>query len=229
MNLKDKVVVITGGSKGLGKSLASLFVKEGSVVVISSHNQNDLENTAKEINVKAIVADITKEQEVKDLAEQVVKDYGRIDIWINNAGIWLPRVSIEELNWERAHQLMEVNLFGTVFGSKNALIQMRKQGSGSIVNIISTSGLNGKAGGSAYCASKYAVVGFTNSLREETKETNIKVISIYPGGMRTNFFDEKKPTEFEEYMDPKDVAGKIIENLKKENQETELVIKRPTA
>ena len=148
MNLKDKVVVITGGSKGLGKSLASLFVKEGSVVVISSHNQNDLENTAKEINVKAIVADITKEQEVKDLAEQVVKDYGRIDIWINNAGIWLPRVSIEELNWERAHQLMEVNLFGTVFGSKNALIQMRKQGSGSIVNIISTSGLNGKAGGS---------------------------------------------------------------------------------
>jgi short-subunit dehydrogenase len=121
---------------------------------------------------------------------------------------------------------MEVNLFGTVYGSKIALIEMRKQGFGTILNIISTSALSGRPDSSAYCASKYAADGFTESMREEVKGTNIKVLSVYPGGMKTGLFDEKKPDEYVDYMDPSFVAGEVIENLKKGTPEEELVLKR---
>lgn len=228
MELKDKVVVITGGSKGLGKALASLFIKGGSTVVISSHNKDQLEKTAKEINATAIVADVTKENEVKNLAKRVVTDFKRIDIWVNNAGVRIPQTSIEKVDTKRFHQMMEINLFGVVFGSKYSMIQMKKQEEGGIIiTILSTAALEGKKDSSAYCASKSAALGFIKCLRLEIENTKIKSINVFPGGMQTNFFDEDIPDNYSDFMDPKNVADKIIENLKKENPEEELVIKRP--
>lgn len=224
--LKNKVVVITGSTKGLGKALASVFLSEKAKVIISARSKKEVEEVSKEIGAIPFAGDVTKENDMKNLVNFSVKKFGKIDIWINNAGIWLPHKPIEETNWKRAHDLMEVNLFGTVYGSKIALAQMRKQDFGLIVNIISTSGLNGKINETAYCASKFAATGFTQSLMKEVNETKIKVLGVYPGGMRTNLFDESKPKNYAEFMDPNFVAEKIVQNLKLKKPKAELIIKR---
>jgi short-subunit dehydrogenase len=229
MNIENKIVVITGGTKGLGKALAFNFTNEGAKVVIAARQKDETQKTASEIGADSVVCDVTKESDIQNLAKEVLHKYGQIDIWVNNAGVWLPHAPIEETDWQRVHDMFEVNIFGTIYGSKTALIQMRKQKSGVIINIISTSALDGRPGSSGYCASKYAASGFTKSLRKETEGTNIKVFGIYPGGMQTNFFDEKRPDEINDYMQPDFVASKIVENLKQVNPEEELVIKRPSA
>jgi len=226
MNLKNKVVVITGGTKGLGKALASLFLSEKAKVIISARAKKELQDTKKELGVETYVSDVTKEKDMQKLANFAVKKFGKIDIWVNNAGIWLPHKPIEKTDWKRAHDLIEVNLFGTVYGSKAALAQMRKKNFGLIVNIVSVSGLRGRINETAYCSSKFAATGFTKSLAKEVDGKRIKVLGVYPGGMQTNLFDESKPRKYAEFMDPNFVAKKIINNLSKNEPTAELIIKR---
>ncbi|MFA6520190.1 MAG: SDR family oxidoreductase [Candidatus Paceibacterota bacterium] len=226
MNLKNKVVVITGSTKGLGKALASAFLDEKVKVIINARSKKELQKVGKEIGAVGYPGDVTKEKDMKKLADFVVKKFKRIDVWVNNAGIWLPHKPIEKTDWKKAHDLMEVNLFGTVYGSKVALTQMRKQNFGFIVNIISTSGLNGKINETAYCASKFAVSGFTKSLMKEVSGEKIKVLEVYPGGMKTNLFDESRPKNYNEFMDPNFVAQKIIQNLKLSKPREGIIIKR---
>lgn len=229
MELKDKVVVITGGSKGFGKSLASFFVKEGSTVVISSHNRIELSKVAKEINAHDIYADVTKEDEVQNLAQETISKFGRIDIWINNAGITIPRDFTENFKSEKVSNVFMVNFFGTFLGCKVALSQMKSQkNGGTIINIISTSALNARPKSSVYSASKWAVNGLTKSIQLENTDSNLRILAVYPGGMKTHLFDSSKPADFDLFMDPNDAALKLIDNLKLENPETELIIKRPT-
>jgi NAD(P)-dependent dehydrogenase (short-subunit alcohol dehydrogenase family) len=225
MELKNKVVIITGGTKGLGKAMAAGFKKEGVNVVVCANNEDEIKKAGDE-GILGLKADVTKEDELKKLLEFTVEKFGQVDIWVNNAGIWLPHLPIEEVDWRRAHDLIEINLFGTVYGSKVALSQIREQGTGVIINILSTSALEGKLNETAYCASKFAAMGFTKSLRKEVDGNNIRVYSVYPGGMRTNLFDEKKPENYDDYMDPKFVAETIIDNLKKDKPEEELIIRR---
>ncbi len=226
MDLRNKVVVVTGSTKGLGRAIACEFLKNQAKVVINARNKKGLEEVAKEIGAIGCAGDATKESDMQKLANFAVRKFGRLDIWINNAGIWLPHLPIEKTDWKRAHNLIEVNLFGTAYGSKFALIQMRKQGFGSIVNIISTSGLDGKINETAYCSSKFAVRGFTESLMKEVDGKKIKVLGVYPGGMRTNLFDEKRPQKYKKFMDPSYVAQKIVHNLKLAKPKEKLVIKR---
>ena len=225
MILKNKVVVITGSTKGLGRALACNFLDEQANVIINARDKKLLEEISEEIRVVPFAGNVTKEVDMKKLADFAVKKFGRLDIWINNAGIWLPHLPIEKTDWKRAHDLMEVNFFGTVYGAKSALAQMRKQGFGSIVNIISTSGLDGKINETAYCGSKFAVRGFTESLMKEVDEKKIKVLGVYPGAMRTNLFDEKKHQNYKDFMDPNFVAQKIVHNLKLAKPKEKLVIK----
>ncbi len=222
MNLQDKIVVITGGTKGLGRSLAETLKQKQAHVIICSSKEYD------EQGFDFIKADVSNEEEIRSLVKRVVDQFGRIDIWINNAGIWVPHCPIEKLDINRVREMNEVNIIGTIIGSKHALVQMRKQGVGMIVNILSTSALEGRAGSSGYCASKYGATGFTKSLRKETEGSDIKIISIYPGGMKTHFFDEKKPENYDSYMEPSYVAEKIITNLENGQPEEEIIIKRPT-
>lgn len=213
--MKDKVVVITGASRGLGKALAKTLTLRGATVVAS-----DIVSVEYHADVRCI-------DDLKKLADNAVKRFGRIDVWINNAGVWLPRMNAEDLDMSRVRDLFEVNVFGMMQGSRVALAEMKKKGSGMIVNIISTAALVGRPLSSAYCASKHAEKGFTDSLREELKDTDIKIIGVYPGGMKTNLFDEKRPEDFDEYIDPDEVASVIVANLGKENPEENLILKRP--
>ncbi|MFA7286799.1 MAG: SDR family oxidoreductase [Patescibacteria group bacterium] len=224
--MKDKVIVITGGSKGLGKGLANILANNSNRVVICARHEVELDKTAKEIGAIPFLADVAKEEDVELLAAYAVKEFGCIDLWINNAGIWLPHASIEDTDLKKVQEMFLVNVFGTMNGSKIALTQMRKQGHGTVVNIISTSGLIARPQSSGYAASKWAVRGFTDSIREEVKGTDIHVLSVYPGGMQTDLFGEQKPEEMNKYMTFESVAEKIIENLDALEPLTELIIKR---
>lgn len=226
MELKDKVVVITGGTKGFGKAMALLFLKEKAKVVICSHNKEETETVAKEIGALGIYADVTKEEDLTNLAEQTLQQYGRLDIWINNAGIWAPHDFVENFDMQKIKKIFDVNTIGTINGSRVALRFMKKINFGTIINIISTSALSGRPMSSIYSASKWAVNGFTKSIREENKDKSILILSIFPGGMKTSMYAENEPNDLDKYMDTKDVAKKVIENLKKEKPEEELIIKR---
>lgn len=228
MNLQDKIVVITGGSQGFGKELAKSFISNGSKVIISSHEKESLELTAKELSADSFIADVTSIEDIKRLAEYVIQKYGKIDVWINNAGIQIAPSLVEEVNIEKLHYLFDVNFFGYFYGCQIALTQMKKQNSGVIININSTAGLDGKPEISAYSSSKFAIKGLTESIRKEIKDFNIQVYGIFPGGMQTDIYKEKYPEDIKEYMEVNIVVEKVMNNLKSDNPEIDFIIKRPT-
>ncbi len=215
--LKNSIVVITGAGRGLGKSLVAAFTNREAHVIAS------------DIDSRQYKTDVRDEVEVKRLADEIVKKFGQIDIWINNAGIWLPRMSVQELDMNRVREIFNVNVFGTIHGTRAALKIMEHQGKGTIVNIVSTAALVGRPFFATYSASKHAEKGFTDSVREELREqgSNVSIIGIYPGGIKTNLFDEKKPDDFAKYMEPEFVAEAIVANLEKEKPEPDLILKRP--
>ena len=219
MNLSNKVIAITGGTKGLGLSMAKIFAEKGAKVAICSRDIQNIENFL------VFKADVTEESELSAFAEKIISQFGRIDIWINNAGIWMPPVSIENMDMEKAHSLINVNLFGTINGSRVAKRNMKN---GIIMNIGSTTAFDGMNGssGAMYVASKYALRGLTNVLREELKP-DIQVIGVYPGGFKTDIFIEAVPKNFDQFMSVEDVAEKIVMNLELSEPETQLIIKRP--
>lgn len=228
MKLQDKVIVITGSSKGLGFLLAKKIKDAGAEVIISSHSKESLDKATTHLGTIGFLCDVSKETEVNNLADQVVSKFGKIDIWINNAGIWIPESRVENMSIERVKEMFDVNVFGLMYGSQIALRQMLVQKEGVIINIISTSALDGKPLISGYSSSKWAAAGFTKALRAENKNSDIKVYSIYPGGMKTHLFDENPPQDYNNYMETETIVEKILENLQKDIPEEELILKRPT-
>lgn len=227
MDLHEKVVVITGASRGLGCALALGFAQEGAQLVLANRREDELTDVARETGGIAVVTDVSDEAQVHELAKTAVEKYGRIDVWINNAGIWMPHVPVEQLDWRRVHELFEVNVFGLMYGSKEALMQMKRQGAGTIVNITSIRGIDPKPNEAGYTASKYAATGFTKCLRLEAEPHGIRVIGVYPGGMRTHLFDEAPRKEYDQFMDPADVAANIIAHIKDDSADPDLILKRP--
>lgn len=227
MELKGKIAVITGASRGLGKELARSFVKHGAHVVLSARDKAELDAACHEIGGGVVyVADVTKEQEMRDLAKYTLDSFGKIDAWINNAGTYAVFPKEDLLDMEKAHALFDLNLFGTVFGCRTAKMHLEK--GGAIVNILSSAALDASRGGSAklYTASKWAVRGFTDAFRAENKNKGFSVISVYPSGMKTGFHDSAQHKDFANFLDPKDVAEKILKNLEASKPEEELIIKR---
>lgn len=229
MNFKDKVVVVTGGSKGFGKALAELFIEQGSKVVVTSTNEVELKTTANDINSEYFVADAANYENVETLGKYVEDKFGRIDVWVNNAGIQIAPSNTEDVDIEKLHTLFDINFFGYFYGSKVALKSMKKRNEGLIININSTAGLSGKPELSAYVSSKFAIKGLSESTREELKESGVRVFQIFPGGMQTDIYREQVPDDIDEYMSVEYVIEKVQENLSSENPEEDLVIKRPTA
>jgi len=227
MDLTNQTVVITGGSRGFGKSLAKAFVAEGGQVVISSNNSDELERTAAELSADYCVADVTRYEELEALGTYVLRKYGKVDIWINNAGIHIAPSAGEEVDRTKLHRLFDTNFFGYFYGCQVALRLMKKQGSGLIINVNSTAGLEGKPELSAYCASKFAIRGLTESIRNEVVGSAIHIYALFPGGMQTAIYHDKYPSDIHEYMQVDDVTAKVIANLQSEKPEQDLIIRRP--
>lgn len=224
MKLKNAVCVITGAGRGLGKCLAKELNNRGAKLVLSDLDSDDLRNVARELNASASHCDVTEERHVEKLAEEAMKKYGQIDIWINNAGIWMPYCKVEEIDFKRARALMEVNYFGLAHGTIAAIKRMRPVDNGIIINIISVRGLAGKPMAASYSASKFAAEGFTQAVRGELAGTNLQVIGIYPHRIKTELFDNNKHADYESSMEPSDVAHVIIENLAADNPAEHLEI-----
>ncbi len=190
MNNK-KVWLVTGASKGIGLSLVKKLLAQGYRVAATSRKANDLEKAVGN-NSEAflpLAVDITSEQSVGIAIEQTVTRFGRIDIIVNNAG-YGQLGALEELSDAEARTNFDVNVFGSLNVIRKAMPHLRKQGSGYIVNIASIAGYSASfPGWGIYCATKFAVVGFTESLAEEVKEFGIKVTVVLPGYFRTNFLD----------------------------------------
>ena len=227
VDLKDKVIVVTGGSQGFGKILAKFLISEGSLVVISSHEIESLKVSAKELGCDYFLADVTSFDELQKLGEYVFDKYHQIDIWLNNAGIQIAPSLVEDVNIKKLHYLFDVNFFGYFYGCQVALSYMKRKNEGLIININSTAGLEGKPEISAYSSSKFAIKGLTESIRKELKESSIQVFGVFPGGMKTDIYKEKYPEDINEYMDVDYAVKKVIDNLKLDKPEIDLVIKRP--
>ncbi len=192
MELYDKVIVITGSTSGLGKALAQQLVHEGAKIVINGRKKEEVDRVAQELGATPFAADVTDERQVRAIAVYTEECFGRIDVWINNAGIWTPHAPFEEQESLRIRAMIEVNFFGTFYGARAAFIQMKKQHTGTIMNILSTSALQGRARSAGYCASKYAADGLTKSLRLAAESEGINVLAVYPDGMKTPIFHEAK-------------------------------------
>jgi len=227
MELKDKVVAITGGSKGFGRALTEAFLKEGASVSVCALNEAELNKMADETGAYVIVADVRKEEEMQKFLEKTLERFGAVDVWINNAGVWLTNEPAENNDMQKVREMFEVNVIGLMNGSRVALRHMKNKGFGTIINILSRAAwAKGRPGIATYSASKFAARAFTEGIREENADKNIKILSVFPGGMQTEIFGDYKYADFENFMEPKNVAEKVVANLKSENPEVDLLIAR---
>jgi NAD(P)-dependent dehydrogenase (short-subunit alcohol dehydrogenase family) len=216
MSIKDRVAIITGAGRGVGRATAQLFAREGAEVVVFSRTRSHLEETATEItrqggHVLAIVGDVSREEDVVSLFQQVKDTYGRIDILINCAGIVAvrPFVEMDTTTWD---QVLGVNLRGTFLCCREAFRMMTIQRQGVIVNLSSLSGVKGVEkfpGLSAYNVSKAGVAGLTEILAVEGKPYNIRVCAVSPGAVDTDMLRQAAP-HLKAGMTPQDMAEILL-------------------
>lgn len=199
-----KNIIITGGSDGLGKTIAIELSKDNNVFIVSS-NESRLNDTANEIGCKYFVCDVTDYNRV----QQVVDKIGKVDVLINCAGLWI-QDELEENDYDRIRKVIEVNLLGVINCSKACIPSMKSNKSGLIININSQAGINHKSERVVYNASKWGVTGFSKSLEDEIKKYGIKVTDIMPGKMKTEMFKKMNiEKSMDDGLDTKEVATLI--------------------
>jgi len=234
---KNSVAVITGAASGIGRALAVRFAEEKIAgIVICDVNEQGLNETFKMVEklgvpVSKHIVDTSKLEQIEQLKTEVLEKHGKATHLINNAGVGLmgtfEQISLEDFEW-----LMSINFWGVVYGCKVFLPILKSQKSAHIVNISSVFGLVAPPEQTAYCASKFAVRGFTESLRHELEDTNVRVSSVHPGGIKTNIarnsrIGERTPKDYKEqgvaFFDkvaltsPEKAAETIINGIKSEN------------
>lgn len=187
--MKDKVVVITGGSSGIGKALAEVFAKNGSKVLITGRSKADLELAVadlkqKNMSIESFVADVSIEGDNIKMAAEAMRLFGRIDVLINNAGITM-RALFNELDLSVVRKVMDINFYGVLFATKACLPEIMRN-KGSVVGISSIAGFRGLPERTGYCASKFALNGFLEVLRTEMLHQGVHVLTAAPGFTSSN-------------------------------------------
>ena len=187
--MKDKVVVITGGTSGIGKAMAFEFGRRGSCVFVTGRNVVELNKTiaelkASSIDATGVQADVSVEEDNKKMAESAIKEFGRIDVLINNAGISM-RALFEEVDLDVVKRLMNINFYGVLYATKYCLPEIVRN-KGSIVGISSIAGFRGLPGRTGYSASKFALNGFLEVLRTEYLKRDVHVLTACPGFTESN-------------------------------------------
>jgi 3-oxoacyl-[acyl-carrier protein] reductase len=226
INLQGRVALITGGSRGIGRATAILFAKANADVAITYHvNENAAKSTLEEIQrlgrkAIAVKGNVGKSEDVKRMVKEVMDYFGRIDVLVNNAGIWTYG-AIGEMPEEVWDETMDVNLKSVYLFTNEVVPIMKKQGWGRIINISSTAGQRGEAFHSHYAASKGAIIAFTKSLAVELAKYNILVNCVAPGWVNTdmcaevfkdpNFVEQVKSTiPLGRIPGPEEIAGPIL-------------------
>jgi len=233
IDLRDKVVVITGASSGIGREAALLFAKEGSRVVIAARRAELLERLLHELEGGPerhlfCPADISKKEDAQRLASETMRKYGRIDILINNAAVSYVGL-VEDMDLEGARKVIDINLLGTIGITRCVIKHMIAAKAGHIMTVTTVNGKRAVPYRSVYCATKFGIEGFMESLRSEVDERNIKVSIIRPPSVRTDF--SKKITSAGDIicheldaLEARDVALRIVKVAKRPRRETNLGI-----
>lgn len=216
-----KVAIVTGASMGIGMAIAELFAKKEMNVVIASRNENRIRKAALEIQkatgnfVTPIQADVRNHTDVERLVQLTLNEFGKIDVLVNNAGVAVVKPLVETTDHE-FERVIDTNLKGVFYCCKAVLPHMIVQKSGHIINISSGAGKSGFADLSIYCASKFGVIGLTESLAKEVSRYGIKVIAICPGAVATQmqkeFMSEEEYERTKRHMiQPETVANKVLQ------------------
>jgi short-subunit dehydrogenase len=225
--MKDKVIIITGASSGIGKAIAFTLAKNENKLVLAARNLQKLNTITKEIKAKkiavlSVVTDVAIEEDCKNLIDKCIAEYGRIDILINNAGISM-RALFNETNLKVIERVINTNFWGTVFCTKYALPYLL-QTKGSLVGVSSIAGYIGLPERSAYSASKFAMHGFLESVRSENMENDLHVLIACPGFTASNIrksaltkdgsTQNESPRNEQKMMSAEQVAGHIVRAIK---------------
>ncbi|MCB4756162.1 MAG: SDR family NAD(P)-dependent oxidoreductase [Elusimicrobia bacterium] len=225
MKIKDKVIVITGASSGIGKELAFQLAKKGARVVLAARNVQALEEIAGQIEKEggvalAVPADISQRFHVARLMQRTDIEFGRLDVLINNAGISHRPGIITEIEESDFRSTMETNFMGSVYGVWAAVPLMEKHGGGLIVFVTSAIGKRGVPRSAGYCASKFAVEGLAESIRPELAPKNIRVLTVCPPGVDTPFFEKNYRQDVRRYrLHPvQKIAHLIVKAVEKEKR-----------
>ncbi len=229
MYFKDQVVIITGSSSGIGKSLAYVFAEAKAQIVLAARNKEKLDNIAEDlkkqfqVNILVVATDVSIEADCQNLIEQTIKVFGKIDILINNAGVSM-RALFEELDLSVIRRLMDVNFWGTVYCSKYAIPHLLES-KGSLVGISSIAGYRGLPARSGYSASKFAVQGFLEVVRVETLKRGLHVLIACPGFTHSNIRNTalikdgsaqgESPRDENKMMSSDEVARRILKAIRK--------------
>ena len=239
--IKDKVVVITGASSGLGEATARRLVKGGAKVVLGARRMDRLQTLAKELGLdeQAVVkTDVTQRDQVEALVERAIQLHGRIDVMLNNAGV-MPHSPLERLKVEEWDQMIDVNIKGVLYGIAAAMPPMTSQKSGQIINVSSVAGHKVGPGGAVYSATKHAVRVISEGLRQEVKPYNIRSTIISPGAVDTelpNSISENDVSEaihdfYEQYAIPADSFARSVEFAMSQPEDVDIneILFRPTS
>ena len=217
--LKNKKAIITGGSRGLGKATAIAFAKLGIDVAITGRNEEKLQETVSELKALGVNAfyeifDVGNYNEVQVGIKNIISNLGTVDILVNNAGI-AAIGSFNEMEVSVWEQIIQTNVLGMYYVTKEVLPHLIAKNEGDIINVASTAGLNGNANISAYSASKFAVIGLSESLMKEVRKNNIRVNTLTPSTIASDMTLELGMTDGnpEKVLQPEDFAQLIVAGL----------------
>jgi len=221
MKLKNKKAIITGGSRGLGRATALAFAKEGIDVAVTGRNEEKLKETVSEIKALGVnatyeVFDVSNFEAVKTGIKNIIKTIGTVDILVNNAGI-AAFGTLNDMDSKLWEDIIKTNVLGMYYVTKEVLPYLIDKNEGDIINVSSTAGLNGNATTSAYSASKFAVIGLSQSLMKEVRKNNIRVNTLTPSTIASEMSIElgiaNKDSE-DRVLQPEDFAELIVAGLK---------------
>ena len=221
MELKNKIAVVTGASKGIGRQIALDLAKSGCHLAVAARSKNLLETlreevTSHDVDCHVFAGDMTVEEDIKNLVTSTVERFHRIDILVNNAGIGrlLP---IAELSTRDCDDMFDLNVRGAFIATRECLPFLRAAGESAVVNVVSLAGKNAFVGGGGYSATKHALLAFSRCLMLEERKNGLRVLAICPGSVDTNFSDERRDPndpKRDRILKPKEVADSILFMLK---------------
>jgi len=211
MILKDKVVVVTGASEGIGRAISERLAREGAKLALVARREDILRAQAGVVGGEAFVCDIRDRVQVHRVVKEIAQMFGSIDVLINNAGIWQKTAPLTQIPDETIDDVVATNLLGTIYMTKAVLPHLTSQHQETaIVQIVSKSGIKAQEGQSVYTATKYGVKGFTDVLRVDLADTHVRIGAVYQSGTDTQMFvkagehfDQDKLTE------PQDLADAV--------------------
>lgn len=222
-----RVILITGASEGIGKCLAKKMVsRDENTVVLLAQNEEILRKTSVELGCPYLVCDISDYKQVQKAADFMQESYGRIDILVNNAGV-IFEGELDKTPYEVIESVVKINTLGAIYFCKAVIPIMKKQRGGKILNVVSIAGLAAGPRKTVYNASKWALTGFTDGLRQELVDYNISVMAVFPGLVDTNLFRNAGLThDMKNALSPESVAGTIDYMLSFENVNFDKVVLR---